>query len=160
MFTVLSSQDKIIKNLFNIFFFRYINLKLLSIWHIGFRIMSLTKQFYLKYQDRVPNTDHIHTSQYYTTHLFISKYLYPQKVTCSPKCKTQGVHVPLKGSMSGNADLCWESTVAGHRCRVSTMSSHIYLGSMAATTECPGSTVIANVSYMGSTVTAQVYQGT
>ena len=56
--------------------------------------------------------------------------------------------------------LYWEATVAGHRCHVLTMSAHVYWGSMVAANGCPGSTVTANVLYMGSTVTAHVYQGT
>ena len=47
--------------------------------------------FYLKYQDKVPKTDHndihnIQSSQYFTMHLITSKYVYPQKVICTPKC--------------------------------------------------------------------------
>ena len=50
--------------------------------------------------------------------------------------------------------------MARHRCQVSTMSSHVYWGLMVAANGCPGSMVTANVLYMGSTVTAHVYQGT
>ena len=39
-------------------------------------------------------------------------------------------------------------------------NAHVYWGSTLATNGCPGSTVIANVLYTGSTVTAHVYQGT
>ena len=38
-------------------------------------------------------------------HLITPKYVYPQKVICTPNCLTQGVHVPLNQNMSGNADL-------------------------------------------------------
>ena len=36
-------------------------------------------------------------------HLITLKYVYPQKVICTPKCLTQGVHVPLNQNVSGNA---------------------------------------------------------
>ena len=36
-------------------------------------------------------------------HLITPKYVYPQKVICTPKCLTQGVHVPLNQNVSGNA---------------------------------------------------------
>ena len=36
-------------------------------------------------------------------HLITPKYVYPQKVICTPNCLTQGVHVPLNQNVSGNA---------------------------------------------------------